>query len=485
VIDRNRLLPATGWIIAVLLCTATVAEALPLYTARGGRTCDNCHSLPNTWFDPDDIGDRKCTLSCAGCHVDPSGGGLRTVSGRYYGEAMLPMWAGKNRPIDDQNRDLYQLMHGESGGATSQPTSQPTSGPVKPATTQIDPRGVGAPPASRGLLAFGEPLGAPAKMAWLDGRYDDMRADPLLLLGGDFRAGFWSQGPLFFPMQADVYAAVHPVEHLTLSSSFGARGRTRSLIFEESPLDDQPRFGVRDLWAMTHEWPYLSYLRVGRFMPAFGTRVADHTAYTRRAFGMSQEDPATRVIGAELGFTANYPYGAVSVFAPSTRDARNPFELGEGYGAAINGGWRGLGWQIGASAQMRRRPLETGGNTTDVSVQWGYNPWFYSKDWPLTYLGEAAAGQYQRALSGETTFQVAQYHQLAWSAMSGVVARLRFDVWDPDTAIAEDHVYRPGVGLDWTVIPGVTLSADVRAGITALSPGEDLVDLFAQLHGWF
>jgi hypothetical protein len=134
---------------------------------------------------------------------------------------------------------------------------------------------------------------------------------------------------------------------------------------------------------------------------------------------------------------------------------------------------------------MRRRPLETGGNTTDVSLQWGYNPWFYWKNVPLTYLGEIAAGQYQRALSGVTTAQVAQYHQLAWTVTSGVIARLRYDSWDPDTTVADDHIYRPGLGLDWTIIPGVTLSADGRLGLTPTGSGEDLADIFAQIHGWF
>ena len=49
-----------------LLCalTATVAEGTPLYTARAGRACDNCHSLPNAWSDPAEFWKRKCTLSC-------------------------------------------------------------------------------------------------------------------------------------------------------------------------------------------------------------------------------------------------------------------------------------------------------------------------------------------------------------------------------------------------------------------------------------
>jgi hypothetical protein len=72
------------------------AAALPLYATREGRTCDNCHINPNGWTNPD-LSDRKCNLSCSGCHVDPLGGGLRTVSGRFYGESTLPMFLPSHR----------------------------------------------------------------------------------------------------------------------------------------------------------------------------------------------------------------------------------------------------------------------------------------------------------------------------------------------------------------------------------------------------
>ncbi len=472
----------------LLLLFCGSAQALPLYAARGGRTCDNCHSLPNTWFDPPEISRRKCTMSCVGCHVDPGGGALRTVSGTFFGEATMPMFMGRNRPLQDTHRDVtdFAKWFQQVNTPSSQPSSQPTSGRIQPAKEQEDPRGEGAPPADRGWTAWGRPLNhGGSEMAWLDGRYDDLNADPLLLFGGDFRMGYWSQGPLFFPMQADLYASVHPLEHLRLYTAFGARGRSRSLTFDGMDVDDQPRFGVRDLWVMTDEWPFLGYLKVGRFLPIFGTRVADHTAYIRRAFGLSQEDPANRVLGAEIGFAANYPYFHLSAFKPSTKDARNPVETGSGWGAAISGGYRELGWQLGASAMVRQRPLGDGGDTLEASLQWVWNPWFYWEGLPLTYLGEATWGTLQRPNSGKETSQLAHYHQLAWTALNGVVVRGRFDYWDPDFEVADDQIWRPGVGLDLTLLPGLTLGGDVRVGVPAGSGGGELLDVFAQIHGYF
>ncbi len=474
--------------LALALVWPGLAHALPLYAARSGRTCDNCHSSPTGWFDPPQVARRKCSLSCVACHVDPNGGGLRTVSGAYYGASTLPIWNAHERPWDDRRRgglDSWRLDP-DAPMAESQPApseaapSQPAQPPAM-ADRALDPRGPGAPPADRGLLAFGRPFGEPAEMAWLNGRYDDLNADPLLLFGGDARFAFWSGGPLFFPMQADAYAAVHPMEHLTLAATVGARGRARSATFD-AQRDGQGRLAVRDLWLMTHEWPLLSHLRVGRFLPAYGTRIADHTAYIRRAFGMSQEDPANRVIGAEIGFAANYPYVTASAFVPSTLDASNPLEPGEGKGAALSAGWRDLGWSVGGSLMARRRPLSTGGDTTDASLQWSFNPWFYSAPLPLTLLGEVDVGWYERPHSGTSAAQVAWYHQLAWTALNGVVARLRYDVWDPDVDVVDDDIHRPGVGLDLTIVPGLTLGTDARVGLPA--GGQASADLFIQLHGW-
>lgn len=466
-------------IVLLVLLTASSAAALPLYTARAGRTCDNCHSLPNTWYDPDEILERKCTLSCVSCHVDPNGGGLRNVSGRYYAENTMPMFAVPHRPLQDRSRQLIAQWR-----SADVPNSVPASGPLTPATQQEDPRGPNAPPALRGPV-WGKPLfHGSSKLAWLDGRYDDLAADPLLQVGGDFRLGFW--GPLRapFPMQADVYAAVHPIEHLTFGVAAGARGRRRNWTFDGGSLDSQDRFGVRDLWVMTHEWPGLTHLRLGRFMPAFGWRIADHTAYTRRAFGLSQEDPANRVIGAEIGINPNYPYLTASAFKPSSLQARKPFETDDGWGAAVSAGWRDLAWSVGGSAMIRNSPdLTRGGDRLDLSVQWALNPWRWWRDVPLTWLGEVVYGTWQRQGSGNETSQLAVYHQLAWSVAPGLTPRLRYDFWDPDREVIDDEIHRPGVGVDLTFLSWLSLNVDVRAAW--IGSGAPAPDLFAQLHGWF
>jgi hypothetical protein len=212
----------------------------------------------------------------------------------------LAMWLATDRPWADKK------AHGEyvepSTAAGSQPSTYPASQPSTYPGSQPSGLSPAAPaPPPTGGLAFGRPLdGGEAEMAFLDGRYGDLNADPLLRLGADVRLAYWSAGALFFPMQGDVYAAVHPIEHVMLSTAVGLRGRIRGPGADDP--DGQSRFGVRDVWLMTHEWPVNAYARAGRFLPQFGWRLDDHTAFTRRPFGLSQEDPANRVLGTEIGF---------------------------------------------------------------------------------------------------------------------------------------------------------------------------------------
>ena len=477
-----RAMTRTLLCLLLLSLLAGPAVAVPLYTVREGRTCDNCHALPNGWVDPPAMYRRKCTLSCSGCHVDPGGGGLRTVSGVYFGRSTLPMWMETDRPwADKKSHGDYQEPAAAAGSqpteAGSQPTvdssagSQPLVGPLNAPTSQ-----------PTGGLAFGRPLdGGGAEMAFLDGRYGDLNADPLLRVGADLRLGVWTQGMKVFPMQGDVYAAVHPMEHLTLATAVGLRGRIRGA-FADDP-DRQSRFGVRDVWLMTHEWPMNSYARVGRFLPQFGWRLDDHTAYTRRPFGLSQEDPANRVLGTEIGFNGNYPYFNATAWVPGSRRPDNPFEATDGFGGSANAGWRDLGWQLGASGMLRRRPLDQGGDTTDASVQWGLNPWFWLPNVPVAYLGEATFGTLQRRYSGQSTVQTAAYHDLSYLPVNGITLHLKYDFWDPDREVKEDHIHRLGLGVEWVPVPSLTVRADARQATVA--GGQGGADAFFQVHGWF
>lgn len=446
-------------LLAVLAGDRT-ADALPMYAQRSGRSCANCHVSPTLedpegWDNPD-LPQRKCSLSCIACHVNPTGGGLRNTSGRYYGQSTLAMLGTQDRDYSDHGREVfssdrlwrYKDKHGRY------PTVEEGERLIPSDYTDVL-AGMGQGQVGNRYV-HGEPAGTqrgntPAEMAYWDGRYDDLNADPLLQAGADVRGAYWTGSQTAFPMQIDLHGAVHPVEHLTVMGTAAARGRTQGAL--ETLADPQGPVFARNAFVMLHELPYMSFARAGYFLPAFGTYIDDHTSFTRELFEMNVSDSADRALGVEAGFAANYPYGQVSVF-------RNDPASDTGWGAAFAGGMRELGWTLTGHGMVKRRNAEGRGDLDALGIGWGFNPFYYSQNRiPLTLMGEASAGR--RTIGADTVRFAATQAELWWTLRNGVSARGKIDLGVPDlSAVMLQQRYQ--LGLEVGVVPGVTFTAWVR-----------------------
>lgn len=469
-----QLKPAFALTVFLLLLAASArdAAATPLYAARAGRTCDNCHVSPNKWEDPA-LASRKCTLSCQGCHTDPAGGGMRTVSGRFYGRATLPAIATSPRPTSDWDRNLF--------GRRDRATSYNSNIPYGP-STQADARAYADSISDR--WAWGTPPGE-TRYGPYQGRFGDLRADPVLRIGGDFRmAMLFSQSSLIFPMQVDIGTTLHPVHHATVLMNIGARGRSSGY---SDTIDDSHTPYFRELFFMTHEWPYQSYVKAGRFVPSYGLKLDDHTNRIRREFELDGALPESRVTGVEVGFSPNYPFLQASYFGMNSKyeepDPWDIFALDEGTGYAVNAGFRELGWAVGASVLARRRPLDEGGDTDTYGGYAVLNPWFYSRGIPITLQTELDFGTRQRE-SGNEAKNMVWYGEIDWLAANGLNILFAYDWADPDRDVVDDHSSRYQVGAQVTPYPGFTLDGRIRALQVATSSGNG-ADFFLQLHIWF
>lgn len=466
------------WLLALMILVGfgvapDPARGTPLYSAREGRACDNCHLTPNSWVNPP-LPERKCTMSCASCHVDPGGGGLRNASGRFFGRATLPMIATSPRPTMDWDRGAFGF--GRHDRVTTYNDSLPL-GPIDHAEA------LGPAWAARDLWARGRPLGAPSTYSLLPGRYGTLRSDPLFRLGWDLRmASLVSQGALVFPMQADLQAALQPVEHLTFLAAVGARGRSRGL---GETVDRPGSPYLRQAFVLLHEAPYQSYLKAGRFVPTYGLRLDNHTAYIRRGLDLDDGLPEARVSGVEIGANPNYPVLNVAWFrlkrAGTAPDAFDPFDFDRGHGYALNLGYREMGWAAGVSHLARRRPLDEGGNATATGGYLMFNPWKYRRGLPLTWQAEFDHLRRQRP-SGRETSGFFFYQELDFLLGNGVNLLAVHEWQDPDREVRDDESIRLSGGVQVTPLPGITLDGRIRGLLP--SEGRAGADVFLQLHLW-
>ena len=471
---RARIIPIALLFAAlalVLPAAAPPANATPLYSAREGRTCDNCHLSPEGWVNPP-LSERKCTMSCTACHVDPAGGGVRNASGRFFGRSTLPMIATSPRPTQDWDRDPLHI--GRKDRATTYSDSLPR-GPVdRAASREFQPDDT---------FGMGRPARAPSAYSFYQGRYGVLNADPLFRFGWDLRVATLLSGTvLVFPMQADLDAVLHPIEHVSAVASIGARGRSRG--FAET-ADSPGSPYLRTAYVLLSEAPWQSYVKAGRIVPSYGLRLDNHTAFIRRGLHLDDAIPESRITGIEVGAAPNYPFLNASVFRMKAEgvapDPFDIFDVDDGTGWAINTGYREMGWGGGASALGRRRPLSEGGNETAVGAYIYWNPWKAHRSLPLTWQAELDHLSGQRA--GGTDVTGLFFYQEADYLLGNGLNLLATQEWeDPDRDVKDDEAIRVGAGFQLTAIPGVTV--DTRARVLFPKGGASGADFFLQFHFW-
>lgn len=107
-----------------------------------------------------------------------------------------------------------------------------------------------------------------------------------LAVGGDFRSGSgYIRAPqqylAYFPMQLDVYASAKLPKHLRVHVTLGYRP-------PEDGNESATYAWSREhyvMWSQQEDAVEGLFVRIGRFMPIFGLRYAEHPTYTRRYGG--------------------------------------------------------------------------------------------------------------------------------------------------------------------------------------------------------
>jgi hypothetical protein len=267
------------------------------------------------------------------------------------------------------------------------------------------------------------------------------------------------------------------VEHLVLYAEGALWGSQGGLGARVGGEEIDP-VGLHETFVMTHEWPGNSYLKGGRFIPPFGTRLDDHTAPVRRQLGFDPGRPSSYVSGLELGADLNYPYLNVAVFQPGAGQTAI-LPAGDGTGVSGVGGWRDLAWGLGGSGYYADTPDE---RRTMLGVNGYLNPWRLSADIPLTYLFEADWVSLRPATTSREIQQIAGFHELDWALMPGLGLRLRHDYFDPDLDVVDDHLNRLSLQADIFPYRFFALQLVGRLGMPARFPTTG--DFIVILRAW-
>ena len=98
---------ALAGITAALVTLEAQCLATPLIALRESSNCGGCHKPGRSQLPP---WQRRCTLDCQGCHIDPAGGGPRNQWGSYYSQDQAPS-VSFFQPVDPLDDSSFFDLH--------------------------------------------------------------------------------------------------------------------------------------------------------------------------------------------------------------------------------------------------------------------------------------------------------------------------------------------------------------------------------------
>lgn len=307
-----------------------------------------------------------------------------------------------------------------------------------------------------------------------------------LALGTDVRASYavsWPRANVpearalatthgFLPMQADLYIHAAPSPYFDIYWDQGTFGSQELFL--------RPKLGIFSL-------------KAGKFVPAFGWRLPDHTVWTREALGFGPRGKDTG-----LSLLAEHPNVSVELgmFNGAGADAFVDVDRLRAYSGRAEGRLLvgALRLHLGASGYFNR----SGHATSRIStarfggfggVALGRLAWLFEGDGGIDERYEQVR---LRRCTGEPlssgttrTTRTAAYHELSMVVVQGLQVGVVYDFQDPDVRCKGDALHR--LGLDVSFFPWPSTEIELIVRNSAGNPGNPngrLFEAIAVLHGY-
>ncbi len=194
--------------------------------------------------------------------------------------------------------------------------------------------------------------------------------------------------------------------------------------------------------------PANGHVKVGKFIPNYGLKLDDHTAFIRKYTGFSAESGRPELTGLEAGIAP----GPASITG-GVYNAEDGFGGGSSQKALLGRaeGIFALGGKmfLGAGANIFHKGKDDG------STQTLYGGFASFGAGPFTLLGE---GDYiQEKQSGLTASGLVIFAEAAYTVTPGVDLKASYDFYDPDTDYMTGASSRYSFGFEFFPIAGVEI----------------------------
>ncbi|MBI2897857.1 MAG: hypothetical protein HYY06_30140 [Deltaproteobacteria bacterium] len=269
-------------------------------------------------------------------------------------------------------------------------------------------------------------------------------------------AGLAEQSHTLFLMQADLYLHVDLAPYLEIYVDQGTYGSQEVYV--------RPRIGPLSL-------------KAGKFMPAYGWRLVDHTTLVREPIGFG---PRAKDTGLALVFDHPNLSAEVGMFNGAGPDMLLDTDRKRAWSGRLEG--RLQLWKLRANLGVSGYWNESGeGDAALDSLRYGaFCGLGFGR---LAYLAELDVVDDVEA--GEQTLGYAAYHELSLIAVRGLQVAGTYEFRDPDTDLRADAFHRVGGSVQFFPWPNTELEVIARNTMAnSNNPISRLLEVMVILHGY-
>jgi len=261
-----------------------------------------------------------------------------------------------------------------------------------------------------------------------------------------------------FYMHREYYIAVHPLPHTTF---YYQNGRY--------PEGFDRR---RETFLLIRDLPFQSHGKIGRFIPPFGLRVPDHTAFVRDRLNLGHFD---WVEGIEVGTNPLIPFLDAAVFNHMGNETfgRNP------KGFSINLGAKALYMDYRMTFGLGGQYMRVDSDDRDTRIM-GFHGMFGL--WRLSWNFEWDQREIKERTPDIRIETRAAYSLLNIELYRGMDIFFQYDFLDPDLEIRDDHRHRYTFGV--SLHPVEMLELELRWRINKEKPDAENDEIMFQIHLW-
>ncbi len=298
--------------------------------------------------------------------------------------------------------------------------------------------------------------------------YDDFSTHlgPNISFGGDYRSMYYyetqNKTSTFFQMQGALYLDLRLNKKVRIYA-------------------DKDFFGDAEIFGLAHVLPLDGYLKIGRFVPNYGTKVDDHNYFIRGG----PYNPAVQYGGS---FPAGYPKGLR--FGELSEDTGLELGFAPSIFTFTAGLFDGLPGVTLPTAGTKNKSVALRGDArfkiAGVNLNLGGS--YYdspSASDRQTYYGVFGAvslfesltltsevDEVEHAVPGApTTVGMMWWSELNWMAVQGIDLKLAYESYDPDKDLQNGIFSQVTVGAEFFVMSGVELRPLYRVNLNSLPGG--------------